>query len=71
MPQRNLLEIFAGPLNKLEIPYVVTGATASIIYGEPRLTNDLDLVVLLKVEDIVGFTGAFPSSEVTAPRPRF
>ena len=69
MPQRNLLEIFAGPLNKLEIPYVVTGATASIIYGEPRLTNDLDLVVLLKVEDIADFAAAFPPTEFYCPPP--
>jgi len=67
MPQPSLLEIFLGPLNSLEIPYVVTGATASIIYGEPRLTNDLDLVVLLKLEDIVGFAGAFPPTAFYCP----
>ena len=60
MPQPSLLEIFVSPLNRLAVPDVVTGATASIIYGEPRLTNDLDLVVLMKVEDIAGFAGAFP-----------
>jgi hypothetical protein len=69
MPQPSLLEIFIGPLNRLEVPYVVTGATASIIYGEPRLTNDLDLVVLLKVEDIAGFAGAFPPTAFYCPPP--
>jgi hypothetical protein len=67
MPQPSLLEIFIGPLNRLEVPYVVTGATASIIYGEPRLTNDLDLVVLLKVEDIAGFAEAFPPTAFYCP----
>jgi len=44
MPQPSLLEIFVSPLNRLAVPYVVTGATASIIYGEPRLTNDYPLL---------------------------
>lgn len=26
------------------IPYFVTGAVAGIVYGEPRLTNDIDIV---------------------------
>jgi hypothetical protein len=69
MPQPSLLGVFIGPLNRLKISYVVTGATASIIYGEPRLTNDLDLVVLLKVEDIDRFVGVFPSAEFYCPPP--
>ena len=69
MPQPDLLGIFIEPLNRLEIPYAVTGATASIIYGEPRLTNDLDLVVLLKAEDIAGFAGAFPPTAFYCPPP--
>jgi hypothetical protein len=69
MPQPNLLDIFIGPLNRLEVPYVVTGATAAIIYGEPRLTNDLDLVVLLKIDDLSEFAGAFPSSAFYCPPP--
>lgn len=69
MPQPNLLGTFIGPLNRLEIPYAVTGATASIIYGEPRLTNDLDLVVLLKATDINEFTKAFPPNAFYCPPP--
>ena len=69
MPQPSLLEIFVSPLNRLAVPYVVTGATASIIYGEPRLTNDLDLVVLLKVEDIARVTAAFPPTAFYCPPP--
>jgi hypothetical protein len=69
MPQPSLPEIFTGPLNRLEIPYVVTGATAAIVYGEPRLTNDLDLVVLLKNEDVGGFIGAFPPETFYCPPP--
>ncbi len=47
MPEPNLFQIFTTRLNKFNIPYIVTGAVASIIYGEPRLTRDIDLVVEL------------------------
>lgn len=67
MPQPSLLEIFTGPLNRLGFPYVATGATAAIIYGEPRLTNDLDLVVLLKIEDVGAVIEAFPPAAFYCP----
>jgi hypothetical protein len=69
MPQPSLLGVFIGTLNKLKISYVVTGATASIIYGEPRLTNDIDLVVLLKSADIARFAEAFLPAEFYCPPP--
>lgn len=67
MPQPNPAGIFVSRLNKAGIPYAVTGAVASIIYGEPRLTNDLDLVVLMKIGDIEGFLAAFPPKEFYCP----
>jgi hypothetical protein len=32
-------------LEKLKIPYMIGGSVASIAYGEPRMTLDMDLVV--------------------------
>ena len=32
-------------LNNRNIPYMVSGSVASMYYGEPRLTHDIDLVV--------------------------
>jgi hypothetical protein len=49
MPEHNLFRIFVSRFNKLSIPYMITGAVASIIYGEPRLTNDIDLSITVKV----------------------
>ena len=34
-------------LDELGIPYMITGSVGAILYGEPRLTNDMDLVVEL------------------------
>ena len=35
-----VIEAFDG----LQIPYLVTGSVASMAYGEPRLTNHIDIV---------------------------
>jgi len=64
---RSLVDTFVSRLEKLEISYVVTGAVASIIYGEPRLTNDVDLIMMMKTEDIGRFVQAFPSAEFYCP----
>jgi len=67
MRQLSFAGAFVSRLNKAGIPYMITGAVASIIYGEPRLTNDLDLVVLMKTGDIEKFVQAFPSAEFYCP----
>ena len=69
MPGPSLTAIFASRLNRAGIPYIITGAVASIIYGEPRLTHDLDLVVMMKDEDIERLVQAFPSTEFYCPPP--
>ena len=46
---------------------MVTGAVASIIYGEPRLTHDLDLVIELDPAYIDRFVEAFPLDEFYCP----
>ena len=47
MPEPNLFLIFVSRLNASGMRYMITGAVASIIYGEPRLTHDIDLVLEL------------------------
>jgi hypothetical protein len=39
-----LLKKVVTVFRKLKIPYIVTGSVASMAYGEPRLTNDIDIV---------------------------
>ncbi len=36
----------------LQIPYYITGGVAAIAYGEPRTTQDLDIVLLIRPNDI-------------------
>ena len=40
MTDASLVALFVRPLNTLRIPYLVTGAVAAVVYGEPRLTRD-------------------------------
>ena len=46
---------------------MVTGAVASIIYGEPRLTHDIDLVLELSDEDAQKLVEIFPLEEFYCP----
>jgi hypothetical protein len=46
---------------------MVTGSTASMIYGEPRLTLDVDLVIELPAERAAEFLAAFPEAEFYRP----
>lgn len=67
MPEHNLFQIFISRLNTIGIRYMVTGAVASIIYGEPRLTHDIDLVVELSSEKAEEIVKVFPSNEFYCP----
>jgi hypothetical protein len=58
-----LLGYIARCFKKIKIPYLVTGAVASIAYGEPRLTNDIDVVADLKEDDIPRLKRCFPEEE--------
>jgi hypothetical protein len=45
MPEPDLIELFVQPLNQAGIRYLVSGSVASTLYGEPRVTHDIDFVV--------------------------
>ena len=50
-----LLAHLAASLELLQIRYLVTGSMATIAYGEPRFTNDIDVVVALLGDKIDAF----------------
>ena len=58
-----LLEIVVGILDRLNIPYLITGSMAAMAYGEPRLTNDIDIVAAIENRHIAGLLEAFPSDQ--------
>lgn len=67
MREANLLLVFARCLNALDVPYMVTGSMASIIYGEPRLTHDVDVVIELWKGKLDDLNKVFPQDEFYCP----
>jgi hypothetical protein len=58
-----LLEKIVAVLVRLRIPYLVTGSVAAMAYGEPRLTNDIDIVAAIAERHIPELVNAFPAAE--------
>ena len=50
-----------------QVRYLVTGSVASMLYGEPRVTHDVDLVVFLRSADIPRLPEAYPLPEFYVP----
>lgn len=67
MPAADFIALFTVPLERLGLPYMITGATAAILYGQPRLTNDLDVVIELREADIERLRSAFPEDDFYTP----
>jgi hypothetical protein len=67
MPEANLFLMFTQRLNALGVAYMVSGSVAVIIYGEPRLTHDVDLIVVLDREQIARLPEVFPPAEFYCP----
>ncbi|OGV62854.1 MAG: hypothetical protein A2498_04055 [Lentisphaerae bacterium RIFOXYC12_FULL_60_16] len=59
--------LFVRPLNRLSIEYMVTGSAASMAYGEPRLTLDVDIVLELSKDGAKKLVQAFPEPDFYCP----
>lgn len=62
MTQVELLALVIATLNQLNIPHMLVGSHASSVYGEPRSTHDIDLVIDLPPSLIPDLVAAFDSS---------
>jgi hypothetical protein len=63
MEQLDLLRYVVRVIEDTGLRYFVTGSTATIFYGEPRFTNDIDVVVQLSEAEIADFCRRFPQDE--------
>jgi hypothetical protein len=63
----DFVTLFIAPLNDLGIPYMVTGAVAAVIYGEPGFTHDLDVVMTLAPADADRIAAVFPATDFYVP----
>lgn len=63
MEQHELLRYIVRRLESAGIKYLITGSMASMVYGEPRFTNDVDIVIEVHEEDIARLRECFPEDE--------
>ena len=67
MPEVDPASIFAPRFNALGAPWAATGSIASMIYGEIRMTQDIDIVILLNPTAIAALERVFPATEFPCP----
>jgi hypothetical protein len=59
--------IFAPRFNALGAPWAATGSIASMIYGEIRVTHDIDIIIVLGGEAVAALERVFPEDEFYRP----
>jgi hypothetical protein len=67
MQDPDFISLFVAPLEAAGIRYMITGSVASSIYGEPRNTLDIDLVVLIQPDQIPLLPQLFPEDDFYLP----
>ncbi len=67
MPVPEHVLLFTRGLEHASLPYAITGATACILYGAPRLTEDVDLVLALRPRQAAALAAAFPAELFYCP----
>lgn len=56
------LEVLQDVVRRLEggnLDYFLVGSLASMYYGQPRFTNDIDLVVRIRADQLTLFASSF------------
>ncbi len=66
-PPTDLFLLYARRFDALGLQYMVTGSVAGMLYGEPRLTHDVDIVVALAPSGVPALAAAFPLEEFYCP----
>jgi len=67
MQDPDFISLFVAPLETAGIRYMIAGSVASSIYGEPRNTLDIDMVVLPDPAQIQLFPSLFPEEDYYLP----
>ncbi|MCK4328365.1 nucleotidyl transferase AbiEii/AbiGii toxin family protein [candidate division WOR-3 bacterium] len=64
-----LIVKIGNSLDKASIPYIIIGGQAVLLYGEPRLTRDIDITLGINIDklpellDVIEYIGATPIPE--------
>lgn len=68
MTPEDLLYALVDVFDRLGVPYFITGSVAAMTYGEPRFTNDVDVVADLTEKHVDAFCDAFPAPDYYVSR---
>lgn len=63
MDQAELLRYAVHSLDRVGITYAIVGSFASGVWGEPRFTQDIDILIQLSLERVVPLCNEFPASD--------
>ena len=63
MEQADVFRLAIEVLERLKVPYMIVGSAASSIYGEPRLTQDIDIVIDPTPSQLEQLCTAFPQND--------
>lgn len=66
-PPPDLIELFVRPLERAGVEYMITGGVAAVIYGDPRFTRDVDLVLELDADGTSDLLAAFDPADFYLP----
>ncbi len=67
MADPDLIGLFVEPLEAIGVAYMITGGVASVIYGDPRFTRDVDIVMELQHTEIAALRSAFDPAAFYVP----
>jgi hypothetical protein len=70
MPETDPFSVFIDRLNSLGVRYAVSGDIAGIIYGEPRLTRGMEIVLDLNETHLPRLQELFPPDDFYCPPPQ-
>ncbi|MCJ7680864.1 MAG: hypothetical protein MUP70_09085, partial [Candidatus Aminicenantes bacterium] len=63
METSDLITKVIACFDSLNIRYFITGSIASIVYGEPRFTHDIDIVADIEEKHIERMRDCFPEEQ--------
>lgn len=63
----DLIGLFIRPLERAGAEYMITGGVASVIYGDPRFTRNVDVVLELSTAGLPEFISAFDPEDFYVP----
>ena len=67
MTQKEVFELVIRKLEELQVRYMVCGSVCAMVYGKPRMTNDMDVVISIPPSNVRHFCETFEACGFYCP----